>query len=435
MHRIASGRWKLAALAATVTLGVRGVPVHAVGRSGASSHASDRPEIRELNGEFQNKPSLVPTRTIPVDDLGFAAPGPLFLGERNSLVSLDFIGENQLLFTFRVPALLRRTPGDDSDDEREIRAVVLSLPQGTLAAESHWLVHDRSRYLWVLHDGHFLLRDEDKLYEGDNTLKLKPLLRFPGPLLSLQMNPAQNFLVTNSREPSARPQSQPSLESGDGATIGAAASDLVLRILERSSEKVLFVARVPSPTQLPINSQGYLSSVQGSGVDWEVMLNFFTGGQRDLGAVKSNCMPQMNFISEREFLATACSDSGDNALVAMNTRGEQLWVDLVPDRFVWPNLLMSPDGSKIVRETLYVSHSIAPMSPMGDDDIKGQWVQVLDAASGKVIFETPATPILDAGGNVAISPSGRQIAVLSDHAIQIFELPAAPSVPSTRISH
>ena len=34
------------------------------------------------------------------------------------------------------------------------------------------------------------------------------------------------------------------------------------------------------------------------------------------------------------------------------------------------------------------------------------------------------SPILDAGGNVAISPSGRRVAVLNGGAIQVFELPA-----------
>ena len=38
--------------------------------------------------------------------------------------------------------------------------------------------------------------------------------------------------------------------------------------------------------------------------------------------------------------------------------------------------------------------------------IKGQLVEVFDAANGKVALEAPASPMLDAGGNVAISPSG-----------------------------
>jgi hypothetical protein len=37
--------------------------------------------------------------------------------------------------------------------------------------------------------------------------------------------------------------------------------------------------------------------------------------------------------------------------------------------------------------------------------------------------------VLDAGGNVTISPSGRRVAVLNAGAIQIFELPAPPLLP------
>jgi hypothetical protein len=53
-------------------------------------------------------------------------------------------------------------------------------------------------------------------------------------------------------------------------------------------------------------------------------------------------------------------------------------------------------------------------------------VRVFDAASGNVALEAPASPPLDGGGNVAISPSGRRVAVLNAGAIQVFDLPAPP---------
>jgi hypothetical protein len=65
---------------------------------------------------------------------------------------------------------------------------------------------------------------------------------------------------------------------------------------------------------------------------------------------------------------------------------------------------------------------------LGVADFEGQMVKVFDAADGKVVLEAPLTPILDAGGNVAISPSGRRVAILNAGAIQIFQLPAPPSV-------
>lgn len=167
---------------------------------GTASQTAPPVKERTLSDRFPDKPSLPPDFTIPVEPLGFVAPGPFFLGSRNSLASLDFLGEDRLLFTFRVPGLLHRDllSGQDSD-ERQIRALVLSLPQGAVEAEASWTVHDRARYLWPLNDGRFLLRDRNTLYQGDASLKLKPLFDFPGSLLWLEFDPAQQLLVTNSR--------------------------------------------------------------------------------------------------------------------------------------------------------------------------------------------------------------------------------------------
>jgi hypothetical protein len=87
---------------------------------------------------------------------------------------------------------------------------------------------------------------------------------------------------------------------------------------------------------------------------------------------------------------------------------------------------------------LAVSHPVRAGSTIDQGDIKGQLVEVLDAADGKVVLTTAASPILDAGGNVGLSPSGRRVAVLKGGAIQVFELPAPtplleplPLVPAT----
>ena len=117
-----------------------------------------------LPDRLPDKPSQPPAFKIPVEPLGFSAPGPLYLGQRNSVVSLDFLDENRLLFTFRVPGLIHREAGES--DERRIRAVVLGLPAGTVEAEALWTVHDRARYLWMLSDGRFLLRDRNNLETG-----------------------------------------------------------------------------------------------------------------------------------------------------------------------------------------------------------------------------------------------------------------------------
>src|SRR5579862_6638333 len=117
--------------------------------------------------------TVPPAFTIPIEPLGFTAPAPFYLGTRNTLVSLDFLDENHLLFTFRVPGLIHRDhrePIGSDDEERRVRAVVLSLPDGSVQADAVWTLHDRKRYLWMLDGGQYLLRDRNELKIGDASL-------------------------------------------------------------------------------------------------------------------------------------------------------------------------------------------------------------------------------------------------------------------------
>jgi hypothetical protein len=376
---------------------------------------------RALPDQLPGKPSQSPAFTIPVAPLGFAAPGAFYLGQRISVASLDFLDENRLLFTFRVPGLIRREAGENN--QRRICAVVLRLPAGTVEAEAMWTVHDQARYLWMLKDGHFLLRDGENLELGDATLELKPYLHFPGALVWLEMDPTQQFLVTDSRESAAAPSMELDGQNPAGDT------GLAVRILRRDSGKVMLVSRVSSVPHLPINADGYLQSQRASGNAWLLNLTYFSGGSAILGQVDSTCSPLFDFLSQREVLVTACTASGAGRLVAMGTNGRHLWEEQTSDATVWPLVVRAPDGLRLVREALAVAYPVNAHSTLDQEEIKGQLVQVLDAADGKVALAAAASPVLDAGGNVAISPSGRRVALLSGGAIQIFELPPPPPLP------
>lgn len=415
---------------------------------------------RVLPSGYPDKPSMPPSWTIPVEPLGFSPPGSLYLGQRNSLVSLDFIGEDRLLFSFRVPGLIHRElkPGETADsEERQIRAVVLTLPEGNVESEGLWTVHDRTRYLWMLKDGHFLLRDRNNVQQGDVHLNLKPQLQFPGPLLWLELDPTEQYLVSNSFEPvstqikpgqvgspatasatvtqdsqssASNPNGSPSDDAGGDSSSenNPESPDRVVRILRLSSGKVMLVSRVRSTVHLPINAEGYLESLRGRGEEWVLNLHYFTGGSRILGSVNSTCAPTDEFISQQEVLVTGCTGSGSHKLIAITTDGKILWDNLNPETSIWPLLAYSPNGLRVTQETLVVTHPVSAYAPLSSDEIKGQLVRVLDAATGDMVFESPASPMFDAGGNAAISPSGRRVAVLNAGTIQVFELPAPPAL-------
>jgi hypothetical protein len=206
----------------------------------------------------------------------------------------------------------------------------------------------------------------------------------------------------------------------------------VVRILRRDSGKVMLVSRVRKSVHLPINSEGYLETLRGRGEDWALNLNFFNGGSRILGFVSSSCAPNTMFLSETEVLVSGCDSSGSQRLVGITTDGRTLWDDLNPGMAVWPLLGPSPDGLRLMQETLASTHPVSAYAPLSVEDLKGQLVRVLDAATGEVAFESPASPMLDAGGNAAISPSSRRVAVLNNGSIKVFELPAAPPLPAAK---
>lgn len=380
------------------------------------------------------QPSEPPEMSIAVEPLGFSAPSEFYQGLRERMVSLDFLDENRLLFSFRAPGLIHRKAGSDGD-EREIRALVLTLPAGGVEAQAVWTLHDTDRYLWMLRDGHFLLRDRNNLAEGDASLELKPYLTFPGPLKFVEMDPSQEYLVTDSNEPEKKaaepsevgsPATAEAQVTTDGAVANGASDGakppIVLRILQRATGKVMLVSRVRMRVHLPINAEGYIEVLQGTGWDWMLNLDFFTGGSRVVGKVESHCRPTVEFVAPEEALATTCDEDGALRLVALATDGREMWATATPATDVWPIVVRGASGRLVARETLAVTHPVGPYSPLSFDDVKGQVVRVYDATSGKVLLKAPATPVLDGGGNVAISPSGRRVAVLDGGQIRVYEV-------------
>jgi hypothetical protein len=384
--------------------------------------------------------SQPPAFSIPVEPLGFFGPGAIYQGERDSLVSLDFLDENHLLFTFHAPGLIRREGNPAiNGDERQIRAVALTLPDGAVTAEALWTLHDRGRYMWMLHDGRFLLRNENELQLGAASLELKPALHFQGPLLWVEMDPSQQWMVTNSREPA---ESMPGPGDVPSPTTAAASistdggpstprSDIVLRVLQRENGRVMLMSRVHGTVHLAVGGEGYLEILRGKGREWVINLNYFTGGHRIIGKVDSVCAPALDFVSQSEVVATTCNQDGSRWMIAMSTDGHPLWTAAAASTQIWPRLVAAPNGLRLARETLLVGHSVDAMSPLSFEDVKGQLVEIYDTADGKRVLMTQANPVLDGGGNVAISPSGKRVAVLNAGAIQVFELPdPAPLQPS-----
>lgn len=432
-----------------------------------------------------------PSVTIPLAPLGFATPTTFYFGERFAMVSLNFLDEDTLLFTFRVPGLIARepaVPGQKTVAERHIRALTLELPSGRIEAESLWVEHDYSRYLWTMQGGKFLLRDRNLLQMGDKTLRLQPLLRFPGQVNSVQFDPGQHLLITDTTEPpapeagrnapgtaaagpasqqsvsdpataaarisvrsSANPASDPGAKpdakpgANSGANSGAGAdspeSQRIVRILRMGTWQPMLFSHTNGSVHLAVDGDGYYDTLRSGEERWLVAFEFFNGASKPIGLVESDCDPNLDAMASGIVLVSACLPNGarhltafsrDRASIPAGTGDKdhaRLWDVTLPPTKVWPQWATSEDGMRFARSTLEVTHPIGIFSPLDDADVRGQSVQVYDLATGATVLSGPLAPVLDGGGNFALSPSGRRLAVLYDGSIQVYDLPPVAPLP------
>jgi hypothetical protein len=385
-----------------------------------------------LSGSSHSKepPGPGPEERILVAPLGYRPPGSLYMLSGKTFSSLDFIDADHLLFTFRLPRLMRReeSPGR-SDNDQVIQAVTLSLPGGSVLATSEWRMHDRSRYLWPLGDGKFLVRQRNTYALTDDSLNLHPYIEVATQVLETEESPDGRVLVIEHEFERHTAEEHTKLEA-QAVQYGEPppAEDTQITLIDIASRKVLTALRTETPIHVPVTSSGYVGVAKEKSED-QFLIRFFPfeGQSVVLGKVASTCRPHENFLSQNALIIESCGPKSPDAyLDAWTTDGKKLWSGRREGHLVWPNFAYSRTGDRFAVSLLRINHTIDLADSLIDDDVREQVVQVFDSATGTLLMSTAASPILTAGQNFALSQDGKRLAVLHDGAIEIYKVPSPP---------
>jgi hypothetical protein len=378
-----------------------------------------------------------PEERILVGPLGYQPPGPLYMLSGRVFSSLDFVDADHLLFTFHQPRLLRRegNPGE-SDDGQMIHAVVLDLSDGAVSASAEWRMRDRSRYLWPVGKGKFLVRQRNTYSLTDASLKLRKYIEVSTPVLETEVSPDGSILVVEHQYEKHTAEEHTKLVA-QAAEYGGPppAEDIQITLLDVASRDTLAALRTPSPTAVPITSNGYVGVARDKDRDDDFVVRFvpFQGEVLALGKVSSTCTPHENFLSQKALIIESCGPkSPDIFLDAWSTDGRKLWSGHREGHLVWPTFAVSRAGNRFAVSLLRVSHFIDLTDSLIDEDVKGQVVQVFDTETGALLMTTTASPVLSAGLNFALSDDGDRLAILRDGAIEIDKVPSPPA-PSPQV--
>lgn len=298
-------------------------------------------------------------------------------------------------------------------------------------------MHDRSRYLWPLAGGKFLVRQRNSYSLTDESLKLHPYIEVPTPVVETEVSPDGRVLAIeheyerHTADQHRKLEAQ-AVEYGDPPP----AEDTQITLINVASREVLAALRTESPIHLPVTSTGYVGVARDKGED-EFVIRFipFAGQEQVLGRVASTCTPHENFLNPRALFIESCGPkSPDIFLDAWTTDGKKLWSGHREGHLVWPTFAYSRAGDRFAVSLLHVTHTIDLADSLNDEDVREQVVQVFDSATGTLLMGTNVSPILTAGQNFALSEDGEYLAVLRDGAIEIYQVPAPPPENATALA-
>ena len=400
--------------------------------SGAKHEAGDK------SGSGSGPSDLAPAVRIVVGALGYVAPSPAYLSFRLGLVSLDFIDDQHLLFSFHSNGLMERIPGDPvDDDDQVIHAVVLDIANGKVLRQADWRMHDKEAYLWALRDGRFLVRQRNSLFLTDSNLELHPYLTFDTDLEAIEISPGRKLMLIELKKILVQPAEDvqspgsPSLFSSN--SVRQTRTELML--LRPGERNVLMHGLVRNPMSLPLLDDGYLDVEEdGQPKQWLVRKEMIDKTSQKVGEVTSSCTPELVPLNESVTLAENCPPNGGdgNAVSALSLTNGVLWHSMWKSKYIWPTFDFAENGSRFAYESLEMNRQVGAMDAFGEADVVAQPVGVFDTETGKLELVKDASPILSGGHNFALSADGRRFAILRDGAIEIYDLPPVPATEPSK---
>jgi hypothetical protein len=386
-----------------------------------------------------------PTLRIPLENLGFQSLSPQFLLNGSSMLTLHYVDDKHLLFTFVTHRLIPRLPDEPPDDQdRVVDALLLELPTGKILARTSWHLHDHAQYLWNLGHGHFLLRVRDtlttfaplaNLSTGHPFAQSPFLISAERRLSALILTPESDLLIieTVKRTPPEEkqktplfgptPAPAPKLEERDPVQVN------FYRL--RSDEdggptQPVFAGAVTSAHtgDIPATIAGYLAVVDQGHRHWAFDFHSYSGKVAQLSPFDSTCSPAPLFVSHSEFIAFGCRGGPKMQQIGgFNMRGEEMWEQGLFGDFIAPSMAYAPAAGRFALSRIMVRSSAVPDQMISNDEVSSQTVVVYQTGTGKQLIRADCAPIERAGQNFTLSPDGLALAIVHTDAIEIYNLP------------
>ncbi|WP_348266985.1 hypothetical protein P8936_13815 [Edaphobacter paludis] len=389
-----------------------------------------------------------PSLRIPLDSLGFQPQSTQFLLAGSSMLTVNYVDNQHLLFTFGVHRLMQRIANDPPDDEdRMVEAVLIELPSGRVLARTDWRLHDSGQYLWGLGHGRFLLRVHDTLttfapmanLASGQPFAQRGFLTTDRRIGAVLLSPESDLMIVETAErmppvpaprpplfgPAPKPAPDPVGRPGDPDPV--ALSFYRLAMPGRGDVVQATLAGVAHSSHfgdVAAIGAGHIGVVDEGRQEWAFDFRPFHGKAKELAPFGSTCDPTPRFVSSSEFVAFGCH-GGQTPMVlgGFNMRGEQMWEQNLFGDYVGTSMTFAPESGRFALGRVLGEAATVDLAIIPEQAYTAQNVVVYQTESGKQLLHVDCSPIARAGQNFALAPDGMSLAVIRDGAIAIYNLP------------
>ena len=368
-----------------------------------------------------------PAFTLETDPYGYLPLPAKFMVSGLSMLTLHFVDNEHLLFTFHSHGLLKRlADSNPEDNDRSVTAVLIELPSGKEVARTTWRTRDQDQYLWPLGHGRFVLRIRSRLtvldpmgglasrhaFEEHSFLEFKRRIGYVsvspgGDLLSVETLPARAAATSSddAEDESARPAVEIRFfrleyaDDTDGRSrkvIPKVAGGLVTRRM----------------LNIPATSEGFIDVSKDKDAGYLFDFQSHAGKRVELAGYATTCAPKTYLVSRSEFVSFGCSTAGKEVLSEFDLRGAEPWVNVLQGTYIAPVITSSPDAGRFVLSRLMVSGTYIDPASIVPDQVSAQELTVMQNHDGHVLLKTRASPMQRSGQNFDLSPNGMWFATL-----------------------
>ncbi len=384
----------------------------------------------------------VPSARISLQKLGFPGVSAGFLNVGASVLTVNFIDDQHLLVTYGMRGLVKRLPGDpDTDEDREVAAVIVDVPSGKVAARTEWHLHDHGRYLWPMGHGRFMLRVGGSLstFSPLANLHNEPFRRVAFPTRGLNVagvmaSPEGGVLTVESQIP-AQHNGVATWADVQSAQMGAVL-DLYRLSGEGTPESPLAITSPRSvksshSMSFPIDEDGFLwASNEGRDMHaWTVNFYAFApAGKKNpvvVGQMQSSCQPRLMIASRSEYVALTCRGTDTQMkLATYGFDGHENWEEPM-DLDSSIAFAFAPSAGRFAMSRITAALAAkTDANGLPSDPTFKQEVRVYQTESGDLVLKATTTPAFKTAENFDLSADGRVAALVQNGEIAIYQLPA-----------